>query len=156
MGRMQLSAAASLGKPLGKSLKIMMNDLASADGDSKTSAPAWKKIVAKYQKAAVWPGVWQLINTLVPYAALWCLIYFCLSISWWLTIPLAILAGGFLVRTFIISHDCGHGSFFPSRQATEIVALITGVLTFTPFHQWRWAHGVHHSTSGDLDRRGVG
>src|SRR5260370_28439229 len=83
--------------------------------DTKTPAPAWKKIVAKYQKAAVWPGVWQLINTLVPYAALWCLIYFSLKLSWWLAIPLAILAGGFMVRTFIISHYCGHGSVFPSR-----------------------------------------
>jgi len=133
----------------------MTNNSASADADSK-AAPAWKKIVAKYQKAAVWPGVWQLTNTLVPYAALWCLIYFSLKLSWWLTIPLAILAGGFLVRTFIISHDCGHGSFFPSRKANETVGFITGVLTFTPFHQWRWEHSVHHSTSGDLDRRGMG
>src|SRR5215471_20744747 len=134
----------------------MMNESAATDAGSKSSAPAWKKIVAKYQKAAVWPGVWQLTNTLVPYAALWCLIYFSLKLSWWLSIPLAILAGGFLVRTFIISHDCGHGSFFPSRKANEILGFITGVLTFTPFHQWRWEHNVHHSTSGDLDRRGVG
>jgi omega-6 fatty acid desaturase (delta-12 desaturase) len=157
MGRVQLLAAPSLDKTFGKlDVKIMMNDSASADAESKTAAPAWKKIVAKYQKAAVWPGIWQLVNTLVPYAALWCLIYFSLKHSWWLPIPLAILAGGFLVRTFIISHDCGHGSFFPSRKANEIVGFITGVITFTPFHQWRWEHSVHHSTSGDLDRRGVG
>jgi acyl-lipid omega-6 desaturase (Delta-12 desaturase) len=134
----------------------MTNNSAAGDVASKTAAPAWKKIVAKYQKAAVWPGIWQLTNTLVPYAALWCLIYFSLKLSWWLAIPLAILAGGFLVRTFIISHDCGHGSFFPSRKANEIVGFITGVITFTPFHQWRWEHSVHHSTSGDLDRRGMG
>jgi len=134
----------------------MTNDSAST-ADSKSSvAPAWKSIVAKYQKAAVWPGVWQLVNTLIPYAALWVLMYFTLKISWWLTIPLAILGAGFLVRAFIISHDCGHGSFFPSRKANEIVGFVTGVLTFTPFHQWRWEHNVHHSTSGDLDRRGIG
>lgn len=133
----------------------MTNDAASA-ADSKPGAPAWKKVVAKYQKAAVWPGVWQLVNTLGPYVALWCLMYFSLKVSWWLTIPLAILAGAFMVRAFIISHDCGHGSFFPSRKANEIVGFVTGVLTFTPFHQWRWEHSIHHSTSGDLDRRGVG
>jgi omega-6 fatty acid desaturase (delta-12 desaturase) len=132
----------------------MMNE--SASDVSKDSAPAWKKIVAKYQKSAVWPGVRQLLNTLIPYAALWCLIYFSLKVSWWLAIPLAILAGGFLVRMFIISHDCGHGSFLPSRKANEIVGFITGVLTFTPFHQWRWEHSMHHATSGDLDRRGIG
>jgi omega-6 fatty acid desaturase (delta-12 desaturase) len=156
MGRMQLLAATFLGKPFWEIRENMMNDSASAAADSKTPAPAWKKIVAKYQRAAVWPGIWQLLNTLVPYAALWCLIYFSLKLSWWVAIPLAILAGGFLVRTFIISHDCGHGSFFPSRKANEIVGFITGVITFTPFHQWRWEHNVHHSTSGDLDRRGVG
>jgi fatty acid desaturase len=128
----------------------MTNDSATTAADSKSSPPAWKKIVAKYQKAAVWPGVWQLCNTLIPYAALWCVIYFALKVSWWLTIPLARLAAGFLVRAFIISHDCGHGSFLPSKKANEIVGFITGVLTFTPFHQWRWEHSIHHSTSGDL------
>src|ERR1041385_1787308 len=116
----------------------MTNDSGFAGADSNLSVPAWKKVVAKYQKAAVWPGVWQLCNTLVPYFALWCVMYFSLKISWWLTIPLAVLAGGFLVRAFIISHDCGHGSFLPSRKANEIVGFVTGVLTFTPFHQWRW------------------
>ena len=134
----------------------MMTDSAFTAADSKSPAPAWKKIVAKYQKSAVWPGIWQLVNTLVPYAALWSLIYFSLSISWWLTIPLAILAGGFLVRLFVIFHDCCHLSLFPSRRANEILGFITGVLTFTPYHQWRWEHNVHHSTSGDLDRRGIG
>src|SRR3954470_21534491 len=100
----------------------MTNESAAAT-DSKASAPAWKKIVAKYQKAAVWPGVWQLTNTLLPYAAIWCAIYFSLYGFWWLAIPLAFLTAGFLVRTFIISHDCRHDSFFPSRKANEIVGF---------------------------------
>ena len=104
----------------------------------------------------MWPGVWQLLNTLIPYAALWCLMYFSLHVSVWLALPLAVLAAGFLVRVFIIFHDCGHGSFFPSRKANDIVGYITGVLTLTPYHHWRWEHSLHHATSGDLDRRGVG
>ena len=82
--------------------------------------------------------------------------YFSLQVSWWLTLPLAVLAAGFLVRAFIIFHDCGHGSFFPSRRANDILGFITGVLTFTPYRHWRWEHSLHHATSGDLDRRGVG
>jgi acyl-lipid omega-6 desaturase (Delta-12 desaturase) len=112
--------------------------------------------VAKYQKSEVWPGVWQLVNTLVPYAALWYLMYVSLQVSFWLALPLAVLAAGFLVRVFIIFHDCGHGSFFPSRRANDIVGYITGVLALTPYYHWRWEHSLHHATSGDLDRRGVG
>jgi omega-6 fatty acid desaturase (delta-12 desaturase) len=104
----------------------------------------------------VWPGIWQLFDTLVPYAALWCLMYFSLRVSWWLALPLAVLAAGFLVRVFIIFHDCGHGSFFPSRKANDILGFITGVLTFTPYYHWRWEHALHHASSGDLDRRGTG
>jgi omega-6 fatty acid desaturase (delta-12 desaturase) len=96
------------------------------------------------------------LNTLVPYAALWYLMYLSLSVSWWLTIPLAILAGAFLVRAFIIFHDCGHGSFFKSATANHIVGAITGVLTFTPYYHWRWQHAIHHSSAGHLDRRGTG
>ena len=104
----------------------------------------------------MWPGVWQLVNTLVPYTALWCLMYLSLRVSWWLALPLAVLAAGFLVRVFIIFHDCGHGSFLPSRRANDILGFITGVLTFTPYYHWRWEHALHHATSGDLDRRGTG
>jgi omega-6 fatty acid desaturase (delta-12 desaturase) len=69
---------------------------------------------------------------------------------------LAALAGGFLVRVFIIFHDCGHGSFFKSKRANDILGFITGVMAFTPYYHWRWEHALHHSTSGDLDRRGKG
>jgi omega-6 fatty acid desaturase (delta-12 desaturase) len=118
--------------------------------------PAWKEAVAKYQKAALRPSLWQAANTLLPYAALWCLMHLSLALSWWLALPLAVLAGGFLVRVFIIFHDCGHGSFFPSARANNVLGFITGVLTFTPYYHWRWEHATHHATSGDLDRRGMG
>jgi omega-6 fatty acid desaturase (delta-12 desaturase) len=120
------------------------------------SSPKWKDIVARYQRASVPRGVWQIVNTLVPYAAIWTLMYFTVNISWWLTAPLAVLAGAFLVRVFIISHDCGHGSFFQSQRANHILGAITGLLTFTPYLHWRWEHSLHHATSGDLDRRGTG
>ena len=126
------------------------------DDSNCTSTAAWKKIVARYQKPSTGRAVWQVLNTLLPYAGLWCLMYFTTAVSWWLTIPLAVLAGAILVRAFIIFHDCGHGSFFRSTKANHILGAITGVLTFTPFYHWRWQHAIHHSSSGDLDRRGTG
>ena len=112
--------------------------------------------MARYQKPSVGRGVWQMVNTLVPFAALWAMMYLTLGISWWLTVPMAVLAGAFLVRAFIIFHDCGHGSFFKSAAANHIVGAITGVLTFTPYYHWRWEHAIHHSSAGHLDRRGTG
>jgi omega-6 fatty acid desaturase (delta-12 desaturase) len=82
--------------------------------------------------------------------------YRSMAVSWWFTIPLAILQGAFLVRVFIIFHDCGHGSFFASRRANNFWGFLCGLLTFTPYYHWRWEHSLHHATSGDLDRRGVG
>jgi omega-6 fatty acid desaturase (delta-12 desaturase) len=82
--------------------------------------------------------------------------YLSLAWSWWLTFGLAVLAGMFLVRIFIIFHDCGHGSFFKSHLANDIVGFITGVLTFTPYYHWRWEHSIHHASAGSLDRRGIG
>jgi omega-6 fatty acid desaturase (delta-12 desaturase) len=82
--------------------------------------------------------------------------YFLARINYWLTVPVAIVAAGFLIRTFIIMHDCGHGSFFRSRRANDVVGFITGVLTLTPYVQWRRDHAIHHATSGHLDERGFG
>ncbi|SRR6266540_701992 len=117
---------------------------------------AWKETVAKYQKPAIGRSVWQIVNTLVPYAVLWYLMYRSLPVSFWITVPLAVLAGGFMVRVFIIFHDCGHGSFFKSPAANDVLGFITGVLTFAPYYQWRWEHALHHGSAGDLDRRGTG
>jgi omega-6 fatty acid desaturase (delta-12 desaturase) len=134
----------------------MKNDSSRAKGETRTDTSTWKEIVARYQKPSLPRGVWQIVNTLVPYAALWYLMYLSLAVSWWLTVPLAILAGAFLVRVFIIHHDCGHGSYFKSPRANHILGAITGLLTFTPYLHWRWEHSIHHSSSGDLDRRGTG
>lgn len=112
--------------------------------------------MARYQKPVLPRSVWQLVNTLVPYGLLWYLMYLSLGISYWLTAALALLAGGFLVRVFIIFHDCGHGSYFKSRKANDFLGFLTGLLCLTPYFHWRWEHALHHATAGDLDRRGTG
>ncbi|HUR45899.1 MAG TPA: fatty acid desaturase [Candidatus Saccharimonadales bacterium] len=127
-----------------------------ASGSAHNPPHAWKAIVARYQKSSNGRAIGQVLNTLLPYAGLWFLMYLVHSWSMWLAVPLAIVAGGFLVRTFIIFHDCGHGSFFKSQRANHILGTITGILTFTPYYHWRWEHAIHHSSSGDLDRRGTG
>lgn len=135
---------------------FMPNDFAVVEEENRCDASTWKDIVAKYQRPSLGRGLWQIVNTIVPYALLWCAMYWSLKVSWWLAVPLAILAAGFLVRIFIIFHDCGHGSFFKSRVANDILGFITGVLTFTPYYHWRREHALHHATSSDLDRRGSG
>ena len=90
---------------------MMIESTPSATSPS-AGAAAWKEIVVQFQKPSTGRAVWQIVNTLVPYALLWYLMYLTLAVSWWLTVPLAMLAGAFLVRVFIIFHDCGHGSFF--------------------------------------------
>ena len=109
-----------------------------------------------YRRSATLAGVIQLSTTLVPLAALLTAMYWSLDYSYLATLALAIPTSGFLVRTFILMHDCAHGSFLPSKRANEIVGFITGVLTMTPFAQWRRDHALHHASSGDLDRRGHG
>ena len=100
----------------------------------------WKDLVAPYVVPTVGRSVWQVVNTLVPYALLWYLMSRGLAVSYWITLPLAVLAAGFMIRVFIIFHDCGHGSFFKSQKAADLVGMITGVLTFTPYYHWRWEH----------------
>jgi omega-6 fatty acid desaturase (delta-12 desaturase) len=134
-----------------------MIDTTNPAGAASPARPEyWKQIVARYQRPSTGRGVWQIVNTMVPYLMLWGLMYYTARVSWWLTVPLAALAGAFLIRIFIIFHDCGHGSFFKSRAANHIVGAITGTLTFTPYYHWWWEHAIHHSAAGDLDRRGTG
>jgi omega-6 fatty acid desaturase (delta-12 desaturase) len=126
------------------------------DARPTTDTAAWKQIVVEYQKPSTARALWQIINTLGPLVLLWYLMYRSLTVSWWLTLPLAVVAGAFLVRVFIIFHDCGHGSYFKSRTANDVVGFLTGMLTLTPYYQWRWDHAIHHASSGHLDKRGTG
>ncbi len=114
------------------------------------------KLIKNYKTPSTGGSIWQLANTLLPYISLWVAMIYLIQISFLLIIPLIILAAGFTVRLFIIFHDCGHGAFFKSKTANDIVGNILGVLTFTPYHRWHHAHLIHHRTSGNLDKRGVG
>ena len=95
-------------------------------------AANWRQIVRKYQKPCLKKSLWQLTNSMGPYLALWVLMYYTVSFSWPLTLGLAALAALFLVRVFIIFHDCGHGSFFKSKSANKTVGFIAGLMTLTP------------------------
>ena len=125
-------------------------------GAAKREKPTWQQMVAKYQNPSRQRSLWQVGDTLIPYIVLLTLMYVSLSYSYWLTLALALPAGGLLTRTFIIFHDCGHGSFFRSQRANNFLGTICGLLVFTPYYQWRYEHAIHHATSGDLDRRGTG
>jgi omega-6 fatty acid desaturase (delta-12 desaturase) len=122
----------------------------------KAEETRWQPIVARYAKPELNRSLWQVANTLVPYFVLWGLMIWSIRYSYWITLGLSVFAAGFLMRTFIIFHDCGHGSFFKSRKANDFVGRITGFLNFTPYYRWKHDHAIHHATAGDLDRRGVG
>ena len=126
------------------------------DGTAPTAPNEWRAIIARYQQSSRARSIAQIATTLVPLAAVFYLMYRSLSWSYWITLVLAVPAAGFLVRTFIIMHDCAHGSFLPWKRINALVGWITGVLTMTAFGQWRHAHALHHASSGDLSRRGHG
>jgi acyl-lipid omega-6 desaturase (Delta-12 desaturase) len=115
-----------------------------------------KKQVAPYEKSTTRDSVWQIINTVVPFFIFWFLAYKSLTVSYWLALVPIVIAAGFLIRTFIIFHDCTHHSFFKNRLANRIVGTFTGVLTVFPYEKWGHEHSVHHATSGNLDKRGTG
>lgn len=121
-----------------------------------TDKTKWQQIVARYAQPDLKRSLWQVADSVLPYAALLLLAMWVFRYSIWISLLLCIPAAGFMVRTFIIFHDCGHGSFFKSMKANDLVGIITGILTFTPYHRWKHDHAIHHATAGDLDRRGVG
>jgi acyl-lipid omega-6 desaturase (Delta-12 desaturase) len=132
----------------------MMNKLPNAT--NSVEIVRWQDVVARYAHPDLQRSIWQVVNTLAPFFVLWVLMIFSVRISYFLTLLLAIPTAGFMVRTFIIFHDCGHGSFFKSKKANDTLGIITGLISFTPYYRWRHEHAVHHATAGDLDRRGIG
>ena len=101
-------------------------------------------------------SVTQLLTSAIPFTILWVTMLLSLQVSYWLTLILAIPTAGFMMRLFLIQHDCGHGSFFHSRRARDTVGFCIGVLLLTPYQYWRRTHAYHHAHSGDLDLRGFG
>ena len=134
----------------------MQTTEAPTESKAAASAASWREIVARYQVPSVPRAVWQLSSTLLLLVATSVVMYWSLDVSYWLTLALAFPAAGLFIRTFIIMHDCGHGSFLPSRTWNDVVGFITGVLTSTPYAHWRREHAIHHATSGHLDERGTG
>jgi omega-6 fatty acid desaturase (delta-12 desaturase) len=125
--------------------------------NTSTDQPSWKDILAPYERPQTRSAVIQIATSLLPYLALSTVAYLTLGhISIWLTLLLAVPTGGFLIRTFVVFHDCAHGSLLPSRKANVRVGAFLGLFVLTPYARWKHEHAVHHATSGDLDRRGVG
>jgi omega-6 fatty acid desaturase (delta-12 desaturase) len=118
--------------------------------------PSWREILAPYARPHVGRSLADIATSLVPYLGLLVAMYFLLDASYLLVLALSVPAAGFLVRTYILFHDCAHGNFLPWSKANEWLGATCGLLVFTPFQSWRHQHAVHHATSGDLDRRGVG
>ncbi|WP_019155595.1 fatty acid desaturase [Robertmurraya massiliosenegalensis] len=115
-----------------------------------------RKQMAPFEKSTTKNSILQIGNTMIPFFLLWILAYQALTISYVLTFILSVIAAGFLVRVFIIFHDCCHYSFFRNRKANDILGTITGILTLFPYRQWQHNHSVHHATSSNLDKRGTG
>jgi acyl-lipid omega-6 desaturase (Delta-12 desaturase) len=127
-----------------------------AKNETKHTARDWLTDLAHYREPATRRSLWELGATLVPFFSLWVLAWMALSVSALLTLALAILNGAFLLRIFIIQHDCGHGSFLRNRTAQDWLGRALGVLTLTPYDVWRRCHSIHHAHHGDLDQRGIG
>ena len=135
----------------------MSDDIATCPLPEHAVAGApWAATLAKFEAPSRLKSGWQLVNSLVPFGALWYLMYLSTFWSYGLTLLLAVPTAGFLVRIFIIQHDCGHHSFFRNRRANDLLGHACSVLTLTPYALWRRSHARHHSSSGDLSHRGQG
>jgi len=120
------------------------------------SRPAIRRVTRAYEGGDLRRSLWQIANSFVPLLGICALMYWCLAVSYVLTLALAVVAAGFVVRIFIIQHDCGHGSFFRSRWANDAVGTVCGLITFTPYSMWRRQHAQHHGSWNNLDRREPG
>jgi omega-6 fatty acid desaturase (delta-12 desaturase) len=116
----------------------------------------WREVLAPFAVPCLRRGLLSVATSALPYVALCVAMYLTLSVSHLLTLALAIPAAGFLVRVFVVFHDCAHGSLLPSKRANNMIGSVLGLFVLSPFRRWRHDHAVHHATSGDLDRRGVG
>jgi omega-6 fatty acid desaturase (delta-12 desaturase) len=117
---------------------------------------SWREIVSRYQQTEISKSLLQLVTTMTLLIASFAVMTWSLRFPYWVTLLLAVPTAGLLVRSFIIMHDCAHGSFLPWKRVNDTIGWFTGVITLTPFSQWRRDHAIHHASSGDLDRRGHG
>lgn len=122
----------------------------------EASLSDWTRILVRYRQPIPARSRFEMAATAIPFAALFALSWAALSVSVWLALALSLVNAGFLMRLFMIQHDCGHGAFFRSRSLNDWVGRAIGVLTITPYDVWRRTHAIHHASSGNLDRRGTG
>ncbi|MHB0935238.1 MAG: fatty acid desaturase [Armatimonadota bacterium] len=124
----------------------------------RSERPEWYLELAKYEQPSGRSALRQLANTGLPLLGVLALMFYTVTqgMSYWLTLALSVPAAGLLIRSFIFLHDASHGSFFPSPRANGALGFIIGVLTLTPYGQWRWSHLKHHGAFANLDRRGLG
>ena len=118
----------------------------------------WQQIVKQYQVPNPKMAIWQIISSFLPFIGLWTLMYYSLSVSYWLTLGLAIVNAFFLVRIFIIQHDCGHQSFFKSRKVNDVIGFVCSAISLIPYKYWAKSHNFHHGHNGrlEVDIRDIG
>ncbi len=131
-------------------------DAVSAPGGAPLPDAAWPRLLAPYREPLPGRSLLELLLSALPFVGLWALIAVGVHHGLWAALLLAVPAAGFLVRLFMIQHDCGHGSFFRGRTANDLVGRVLGVLTLTPYAYWRRCHAMHHAGAANLDRRGIG
>ncbi len=132
------------------------DEAANTNTDQALSAKEWMRLMMAYRQPKMLRSIYEIAVTFLPFLALCVLSYFALKISLFLSFGLSLLAAGFLVRLFIIQHDCSHGAFFKQKKLNEWVGRVIGVITMTPFSIWKRAHLTHHASSGNLEKRGIG
>lgn len=130
----------------------MNSDRSSSDREARRLATR----LQAYGRPSARRSIAQLLVTAAAFVLLWLGMWVSLGHGYWITLLLAVPAAGFLLRFFVIQHDCGHGSLFRSRFANDLTGRLIGVLTLTPYDYWRRTHAAHHASSGNLDRRGIG
>jgi omega-6 fatty acid desaturase (delta-12 desaturase) len=142
----------------GRAAAVLPATAPSSDEPAGAPIPAkdWVRLLAPFREQHHGRALVELALTALPFAGLWLLMLWSLGVGYWLTLLLAVPTAGFLVRLFMIQHDCGHGSFFRRRWANDWLGRAIGVLTLTPYGYWKRSHATHHATSGNLDRRGTG
>ena len=137
-------------------MSTVASTMAVPQAHARSGMQPWRESLAPFARPVVARSLLDIATSAVPYIACSFAMYRLLDVSYLLVLAVAIPAAGFLLRTFIVFHDCAHGSFFRSKRANAWLGATLGLMVFTPFASWRHSHAVHHATVGDLDRRGEG
>lgn len=132
----------------------MLSSLPAATASDARARPA--KSLHAYARPSAAIAIWQLVSTLPPFLVLWATIAYGVAHGVWPALLLVVPAALFLIRIFVLHHDCGHGSLFASRRVNDAIGFVLGLLTFTSYHAWRRGHALHHASACNLDRRGLG